>query len=117
MSFSFPKDWQEWVDLLLGVWLCVSPWALHFTDDTAATNNVISVGFFMIMAQVFTISGFAVLEKLIDVALGTWLVASVWLLGISASAAKIDLIVGGLVVLLFAFYKIWSNRRAASTHS
>ena len=117
MSFSFPKEWQEWEDLLLGVWLCVSPWALHFTDDTAATNNVISVGFFMIMAQVFTISGFAVLEKLIDVALGTWLVASVWLLGISASAAKIDLIVGGLVVLLFAFYKIWSNRRAASTHS
>jgi hypothetical protein len=117
MSFSLPKEWQEWVSLLLGVWLCVSPWALHFTDDTAATNNVISVGFFMIMAEVFTISGFAVLEELIDIAIGTWLVVSVWLLGIATSAAKIDLIVGGLVVLLFAFYEIWSNRRPASTHS
>jgi hypothetical protein len=117
MSFSPPKEWQEWVSLLLGVWLCVSPWALHFTDDIAATSNVISVGFFMIMAEAFTISGFAVLEELIDVAIGTWLVVSVWLLGISTLAAKIDLIVGGLVVLLFAFYEIWSNRRAASTRS
>jgi hypothetical protein len=50
MSFSWPKDWQDWVSLFLGIWLCLSPWILHFTDDEAATNNVVLVGFIMIGA-------------------------------------------------------------------
>jgi len=117
MSFTLPKEWQEWVSLLLGVWLCVSPWALHFTDDTVASNNAISVGFFMIMAEVITISGVPLLEELVDIAIGAWLIVSVWLLGISSSTARIDLIASGLVVLLFAFYEIWTSWRTASTHS
>jgi len=51
MSFSWPKDWQDWVSLFLGIWLCLSPWILHFTDDEAATNNVVLVGFIMIGAE------------------------------------------------------------------
>jgi len=116
MSFSLPKVWQDWVSLLLGIWLCVSPWVLHFTDDLAATNNVVIVGFLMIAAEVFTFSVLRIVEELIDVILGAWLVISVWQLGISTPTARIDLIVSGLVVLLFSIYEIWENRRTPATH-
>ena len=32
MAFS---DWEEWVNLLLGIWLMVSPWALGFAHTRA----------------------------------------------------------------------------------
>ena len=29
------SDWEEWLNLLLGFWLVVSPWALGFSHTTA----------------------------------------------------------------------------------
>jgi hypothetical protein len=52
MLFSPPKEWQDWGSLLLGIWLCVSPWALRFAADSTATNTVLCVGFLMIAAEV-----------------------------------------------------------------
>jgi hypothetical protein len=31
-----PKAWEEWVEVVLGVWLMVSPWALGFDGHMAA---------------------------------------------------------------------------------
>src|SRR5664280_1180460 len=101
---SPPKEWEDWVSMLLGFWLCISPWALHFTDDSTATNTVLCVGFLMIVAELITLSALGFLEELIDVVLGAWLLVTVWLFGISTPTAKIDLIVSGIVVLLFSFY-------------
>jgi hypothetical protein len=115
--FSPPKEWEDWVSMFLGIWLCISPWALHFTDDTTATNIVLYVGFIMIAAEVITLTALGFLEELIDVVLGVWLLASVWLFDISTPAARIDLIVSGLVVLLFSFYEIWDSRRTPATHA
>jgi SPW repeat len=117
MRFSFPKEWQDWVNLLLGVWLCVAPWILHFTDDVAATNNVVLVGFLVICSEVFTFSALRIVEEWIDVVLGAWLVISVWSLSISTPIARIAIIVTGLVVLLFSFYEIWDNRHTSTTHA
>jgi hypothetical protein len=37
------SDWEEWVNLLLGLWLMVSPWALGFTH-TRAMHITIGLG-------------------------------------------------------------------------
>jgi hypothetical protein len=31
-------DWEEWVDLAIGVWLVVSPWVFGFAAFAAATD-------------------------------------------------------------------------------
>ncbi|MEN2982872.1 MAG: SPW repeat protein [Thermus sp.] len=36
--------WQDWVNLVLGVWLILSPWLLGFSGLTNATWNAILVG-------------------------------------------------------------------------
>jgi type III secretory pathway component EscV len=71
----------------------------------------------MIAAEVFSLSVFGILEEFIDVVLGAWLLVSVWLFNIPTPTARIDLIVSGLVVLLFSFYEIWNSRRTPTTRA
>jgi hypothetical protein len=71
----------------------------------------------MIAAEVFSLSVFGILEEFIDVVLGAWLLVSVWLFNIPTPTARIDLIVSGLVVLLFSFYEIWNSRLTPTTRA
>jgi hypothetical protein len=54
MSFSVPKEWQDWLNLVLGIWICLSPWALNFTDNASAARTAIAIGFLIIVCEVFT---------------------------------------------------------------
>ena len=110
-KFSFSKEWQDWCNLLLGIWLCLSPWVLQFSDDREATDNAVAVGFLIIVAEVFTFSVLRVVEEWINIVLGIWLVVSVWALEITTSAAKVNLVVSGLLIALLALYEIWVARR------
>jgi hypothetical protein len=112
-KFSFSREWQDWCNLLLGIWLCLSPWVLGFADERAAAENAVAVGVLIVVAEVFTFSMLRVLEEWINVVLGLWLVASIWALGITASAAKADFVVSGLLIALLALYEIWDARRPA----
>ena len=111
MSFSLPKEWQDWLNLLLGIWICTSPWALNFSDNAAATRTAVAVGFLIIVSQVFTIWALRFLEEWINVLLGAWLMVSAWLLEISVPIAKADFMISGLTVILLAAYEIWDARR------
>jgi hypothetical protein len=43
-ALANPAQWQEWVNLVLGAWLLISPWALGFSFHGAATWNHAIVG-------------------------------------------------------------------------
>src|SRR5256885_1516128 len=43
-ALSRPQMWEEWVNLVLGLWLIIAPFALGFRYETAATTNHIVVG-------------------------------------------------------------------------
>jgi len=111
-KFSFSKEWQDWCNLLLGIWLCLSPWALQFSGNREATENAVAVGFLIIVAEVFTFSMLRVVEEWINIVLGIWLLVSVWALEITTSAAKVNLVVSGLLICLLALYEIWDARLA-----
>jgi hypothetical protein len=34
-------QWEEWLNLLLGLWVLVSPWALGFQGTTAAWVHIV----------------------------------------------------------------------------
>lgn len=38
------KNWEEWVNLFLGLWLLVSPLVLGFYTQALATGNMVVVG-------------------------------------------------------------------------
>ena len=43
-TLALPQKWEEWINLLLGLWLIASPWVLSFDTYTVATLNMVVVG-------------------------------------------------------------------------
>ena len=56
---------EEWIDVVAGAWLMVSPLALGFTSNFAASVSTAAVGLFTLMFGVWAMSSF-------DEKLGTW---------------------------------------------
>ena len=110
-QFSLPKQWEDWCSWLLGLWLCISPWALRFDLDPIVTRTAVITGILIILAEMMTLSVYRAWEEWINVILGAWLVICPWVLGISSSAARNNFVVIGLLVLALAFYEIWDERR------
>ena len=107
MTFTAPRQWEDWASWLLGFWLLLSPWILHFADETAATQNAVIVGFVLVLAEVVTLSVFQAWEEWINVALGAWLVVSSWVLGGIGAAATANFILVGSLVIALAGYEMW----------
>ena len=107
VTFTPPRQWEDWANWLLGFWLLLSPWILHFADQSAAMQNSVILGFLLILAEVVTLSAFQVWEEWVNVALGAWLLVSPWVLRGIGPAATIDFVGVGLLVIALAAYEIW----------
>lgn len=44
-ALSAFAEWEEWLNLIVGLWVIVSPWVLHFSANTTAmwTNVIVGV--------------------------------------------------------------------------
>jgi hypothetical protein len=109
-QFSLPKQWEDWCNWLLGIWLCISPWALEFDLEPTATRTAVISGIVVILAEVMTLSVFRPWEEWINVILGAWLIICPWILGISASAVRANFIVVGVLIMGLALYEVWDAR-------
>lgn len=97
-----PKRWQDWLNLLLGLWLFVSPWALGFTDQSTAAWNAYIFGIAIMLFAVLAIYSIKAREEWVNMVLGFWLLLSPWALRFSATMTPaIDTVtVGALVAAL-----------------
>ena len=102
-----PKQWTDWTTWLLGIWLCLSPWTLLFEFEALAMQNAVLLGVLIILVELVELSIFRGWEEWINVALGAWLIASSWVLGLATPAAKINFLLVGLLVAALAFYEMW----------
>jgi SPW repeat len=107
VGFTPPRQWEDWCSWGLGIWLCLSPWILHFDLDATATHTAVITGVLVILAEVVTLSVFSLLEEWINVLLGVWLVAAPWILAFSIPIASANFIVVGVLVLALGAYEIW----------
>jgi hypothetical protein len=111
VQFSPPKQWEDWLNWLMGIWLCLSPWALRVEGDHIATRTAVISGVVLILAEVVTLSVYRAWEEWINVVIGAWLIVCSWVLGISSPAARLNLVIVGLLVAALALYEIWDARR------
>ena len=105
---SLPTQWEDWASWAFGIWLCISPWALEFDLERVPTRNAVIVGFLIILVEVVTLSVFRPWEEWINVALGAWLVISPWVLAIASTAATVNFVVIGVLVIVLALYEMRS---------
>ena len=48
--------WKEWVNILLGIWLLITPWFLHSRGGTALSWNVAVCGAVVIVCACWALS-------------------------------------------------------------
>ncbi|GIZ53936.1 SPW repeat protein [Noviherbaspirillum aridicola] len=107
------RYWHDWLNLLLGAWLFVSPWALNFTDELprAATNAwIVGAAIALIAAAALYVP--KAWEEILNFLLGAWAIASPWLLGFAGNAtATNSTLATGILVAVLA---LWAAFRSGA---
>ena len=115
------KHWQDWVSMLVGVWMIAAPWVLGFDlhASVGAFFSAIVLGVFLFafaVSEMFIPENW---EEYFELYLGGLLLVSPWMLDFAALARQRDNAVAcGLVVVLLALWVLavddeygWLRRR------
>ena len=117
--------WQDWVNLLLAIWLFISPWVLQFAagnatapaagNDFPAANaawNAWVLGVIVFLVALSARSRMEFWQEWINLLLGIWIFIAPWVLGfVALSAASWDHWVVGALVFLISVCNIAAARR------
>ena len=110
------KRWQDWVMVLMGFWLLVSPTILDYAPSHAINGNAFGTGavliaFNLIAAARLVDDG----QELFNIMTGWWLIASPFALGFHGSGcAEYNVIGIGSAVIVLAIWEICSAANAPS---
>jgi len=105
------KRWQDWLNLLIGIWLFISPWVLGFAgSELSASWNAWILGVAIVVFSAIAVSIPQAWEEVINILLGIWMVISSWVIGVTSRAIETNFVIVGLLVILFAAWAMAMNR-------
>jgi hypothetical protein len=127
--FGQSMHWQDWANIVLAVWLFISPWVINFAGGPAgaapvaatgvaatASWNAWIIGVIIFLVAIAAVARLQVWQEWVNLVLGIWLFISPWVLGFSglAGAAWNHWIVGALVAILAA-WELQAARSASTS--
>lgn len=97
------RRWQDWVNLVLGVWLFVSPWTFGYTDNPVyAAMNAYATGAAIVVFAAVAVYMPKVWEEWVNMALGIWLIVSPMALNFTSHmASTMNAVILGILVAVF----------------
>ena len=99
-----PKSmhWENWLGVLLGMWLFVTPLVLGYAGNRAAGENALVMATVLVALELLDMGAYDKLGLWLDVAAGVWLCLSPYALGFASTpvAANTALAVGLLVLVI-----------------
>jgi hypothetical protein len=73
--------WQSWLNIIVGIWLFISPWVLGTTGDAATAWNAWIIGAAIFVVALIALGTTAsAAAPWVNVVLGVWLFISPWVL-------------------------------------
>ena len=104
--------WQDIVNIVLGAWLAVSPWALGYSDThTLATWNAVIAGLVIVVVEVIDLDAPGAWEEWTSLILGLWVIVAPFVLGLgSHQAGIVSTVTIGILVALFAAWVLWVSK-------
>jgi hypothetical protein len=113
-----PAVWQDWVNLLLGLWLFVSPWSAHFTDRPWPAWNAYVVGALVMLLATLAIHSIRLPHGWGNLLIGLWLVISPWVLDFDALAkpAVATAAIGAVITALAAWMMAQDGKSGERWH-
>ena len=105
------RDWEDWLSMLLGVLIGFSPWVPGEMGDQSMMINAVVVGSLVFYLGELEATNLHRWQEGGEVALGSWLGASPFIFGYSATGTlRIWHFILGAVVVIFAVLKMWQDR-------
>ena len=102
------KNVQDWINLICGVLLFISPWALGFSGDAMAARTVWVGGVIIFLMGVAALMQFAEWEEWIALIVGALVIIAPWALRFATiHAAMWTCVVLGVIVVLSSISEIW----------
>jgi MFS family permease len=102
---------QDWLNLILGALLFISPWMMGFLADTMPTRNAWLVGAVLAVIAIAALFAFAEWEEWVNLALGLWLIAAPWVLGFTGNVSAFQThLVLGLLTAAVSAWAVWDYR-------
>lgn len=109
---NISRHWRDDANLVLGVWLFLSPWILQYAGMQMAAWNAWIMGVVVVLAAVAAILFFQEWEEYLAVLVAAWLVISPWVLGFAdMMTAVYNQIIVGVLVGGLAVWSALAERR------
>jgi hypothetical protein len=108
-NYVSTNQWQDWGNLVLAIWLFISPWVLGFAPGTSSEHIMTAaawdawiVGIIIGVLSIAALARAQPWEEWVNLVAGAWLFISPWVLKFSGDKTTLwnALIVGALVVIL-----------------
>jgi hypothetical protein len=108
------SQWKDVINLVLGLWLIISPWALSFSADRRPMWNALIIGVIIALAAIAALISFRKWEEWIEAVLGLWLIISPYFLGFTSQMnATVNQVIVGIIVAALA---IWTVAASETPH-
>lgn len=105
------KHWQDPANLVLGLWMVVSPWALAYQAETNAVWSAVIAGALVAALALFELFQVKAWEEWGNMALGIWMVIAPWVLGFATSAGAMwNTVIVGLAVAALALWALATDK-------
>lgn len=95
--------WAAIINILLGLWLMISPGLLQF--EKAASNNNYIVGPMVLTFAITALWGVNRSARFLNVATGIWLAVSPFIIGFQSSVAIWSTVLSGVLIAGFSFVR------------
>ena len=104
------KRWQDLVNMLVGIWLFVSPLVLQYTNHEAAAWNAYLLGAVIVVFAAIAANMPRVWEEVLNMVFGVWLVLSPYALGFaSETTIAVNVVAVGVLTVGFATWAMFSD--------
>ena len=100
--------WQDWINVVLGSWLALSPWIMGYWLNRGATACALGVGAGVVIFNLISVCRLVDEgQELFNILLGTWLVLTpLWLDFGTETGAMINSALVGAVIIGLAVWQI-----------
>ena len=80
------NNWQDWVNLVLAIWLFISPWVLNFAGQQRPSWDAWIIGAVVAILSIAALTQMQIWEEWVNLLLGAWLFISPWVLRFSSNS-------------------------------
>lgn len=98
------ERWQDWLTLLIGIWIFITPWIFGFARTDFAWSPFI-MGALVFIFSIWAVVNRRIVAEGINLIIAIWIFISPWILGFShtPNAAWIMFIFGAILIIV----EIW----------